>query len=881
ERRAGILEIAKLGEQMQLDRSEFHSLLLPSAWEAETSELREISAGLRSGGWWRRLSPRWHHAKRQIAALCATASPGKQGELLKLIDVLIVGRHTQSELDAHGPEVSELIGSAWRGSRTDFALLGNQLDWITEAQIAVREQKAYAWCLAAARAIQDQPAILDLVGEVERFTRAMSVEISRWLKLADYDPACALVADLRHQTLGEQANCFSSLASSLNSLPLLIAYNQSAFECRESGLADLVDAVERYSCSSEAVVPLFEKARLNPLLELAFEQRPALREFDGMRQHQTVDEFRRLDEMQMLFHRALVAARHSASVPSLSAAGQTGVLAKEFERKARFLPLRKLMAKAGNAVQAIKPVFMMSPLSIANYLPPGAVEFDIAIFDEASQVKPADALGAIVRSKQVVVVGDSKQLPPTTFFDAMLDDGDKDDETEETATDDIESVLGLFSSRGAPQRMLRWHYRSRHESLIAVSNRLFYDSRLVVFPSPEQDRRDLGLVFRHLPNAYYDRGGKRTNPSEAKVVAQAVFDHARRQLALGRSERESLGVAAFSVAQMGAIEEEIEVLRRRSPELEEFFAPSENEEFFVKNLERVQGDERDVILISVGYGRTADGYLAMSFGPLNRAGGERRLNVLISRARKRCVVSSNLTADDIDLGRAPAEGVRALKTFLSYAQTGRLDIPTATGRGADSEFEEEVQMALSRGGYQVETQVGCSGFFIDLAIVDPTRPGRYILGIECDGAAYHRARSARDRDRLRQAVLEGLGWTIYRIWSTDWFRNPEIQLNRLVAAIEKARNATPHRSQNMKEEPSFSYEPPASDGMGSRPVLSQVSAYKLAKVDVPQGLDLHLVPKQCLADWLVAITNVESPIHWEEAARRITAAAGVHRLGSD
>jgi len=539
------------------------------------------------------------------------------------------------------------------------------------------------------------------------------------------------------------------------------------------------------------------------------------------------------------------------------------------------------MEKAGNAVQAIKPVFMMSPLSIANYLPPGSVEFDIAIFDEASQVKPAEALGAIVRTKQVIVVGDSKQLPPTSFFDSMIRDDPDDEDREENPASDIESILGLFSSRGAPQKMLRWHYRSRHESLIAVSNSLFYDGRLVVFPSPEQERHELGLRFHHLPNAFYDRGGKRTNAVEAKVVASTVIDHARKQLRSPRPERDTLGVVAFSVAQMEAIRDELESLRKSHPELEDFFISQQHEPFFVKNLENVQGDERDVILISIGYARTVDGYLAMSFGPLNRSGGERRLNVLISRARKRCDVFTNLTADDIDLSRAPSEGAKALKTFLSYAQTGLMDIPVATGRGADSEFEEQVARALARRGYQVQTQVGCSGFFLDLAVVDPLKPGRYILGIECDGAAYHRARSARDRDRLRQAVLEGLGWTIYRIWSTDWFSNPEDQLQKLIEAIEKAKTRSTEPSA-IQDEPSFSPPAPASDdGANVRQVPITATPYQLAKIENRLGdIELHQVPRQRLADWLVAVTNVESPVHWLEAGRRIATAAGVQRLGS-
>ena len=439
------------------------------------------------------------------------------------------------------------------------------------------------------------------------------------------------------------------------------------------------------------------------------------------------------------------------------------------------MPVRQLMKQAGRAIQTIKPVYMMSPLSIAKYIPPGSVEFDLVVFDEASQVRPVEALGAIIRGRQAVVVGDSKQLPPTSFFDRMADEA----EEEGSQTADLESILGMFCAQGAPERMLRWHYRSRHESLITVSNHEFYDNRLVVFPSPDAGKVETGLLFRHNPEATYQRRG--INTAEAKTVALAVMEHAR------KTPGRTLGVAAFSNVQARRIEDEVDILRRRDPSCEEFFAGHPEEPFFVKNLENVQGDERDVILISIGYGKIDGTYLPMNFGPLNRDGGERRLNVLITRARRRCIVYCNFVGADLDLRRSRARGVQALKTFLEYAQNGLIDLPEATGREADSPFEEAVAARLRTRGHDVAHQVGSAGFFIDLAVVDPAQPGRYLLGIECDGASYHSARSARDRDRLRQQVLEGLGWKIHRIWSTDWFRDPERELVRVEKAIHAAR----------------------------------------------------------------------------------------------
>lgn len=329
--------------------------------------------------------------------------------------------------------------------------------------------------------------------------------------------------------------------------------------------------------------------------------------------------------------------------------------------------------------------------------------------------------------------------------------------------------------------MLRWHYRSRHESLIAVSNSEFYENKLIIFPSPDGARLENGLIFHHLPQATYDRSKSRTNLAEAQAVAQAVMEHARRQPDL------TLGVGTFSMAQREAVVEQLEMLRRADNSCESFFTAHPDEPFFVKNLENIQGDERDVIFISIGYGRDSAGKVTLNFGPLTARGGERRLNVLISRARQRCEVFTNPTEDDLDLNRTASEGVRALKTFLKYARTGDLQAgPHPTGRPPDSPFEEEVRLALEAKGYRVAAQVGQAGFFIDLAVIDPDQPGRYRLGIECDGATYHSALSARDRDRLRQQVLEGLGWKIHRVWSTDWFHNPGREIERLEAAIKAA-----------------------------------------------------------------------------------------------
>jgi very-short-patch-repair endonuclease len=855
--------------------------LRPEAWGIDTSDLRHNVAELGSR-WWRFLSTRWRNARKSLVAMRTGVAPLDQASQLALLDAVAGAAQSAQAIASAGECMAGLLGPAWRGPDSEWDLIERQAEWVIGAQKGIHEGNLAAWCIEPSQIAVDPPTACVRLEELARAREIYQIAVRSWADRLLVDESRFPDGPLAGQPFSTLQARWDSQNSRVDELHALVAFNQISAECETEGIRGVASVAAIWEPASALLLHLYERARLSALLARAFNERPALATFDGVRHSSTVAEFRRLDLLQLAYNRALLTAKHAQSLPSGGGAGEIGILYREFEKRARFLPIRSLMLKAGHAIQSIKPVFMMSPLSIANYLPPGGLTFDLVVFDEASQVKPVDAFGAIARGQQVVVVGDSKQLPPTSFFDSLVSSDDAEPEDEATPASDIESVLGMFCARGAHQRMLRWHYRSRHESLITVSNHLFYQDRLVVFPSPDRDRKKLGLVYRRLQNAPYDRSRTRTNPLEAKAVAIAVMAHAKNQLQLPRDERETLGVAAFSVAQMDAILNHVELMRRQDSSCEEFFSYPPHEPFFVKNLENVQGDERDVMFISVGYGRTVEGYLAMNFGPLTRTGGERRLNVLISRARRRCEVFTTLSADDLDLSKTSSAGVVALKTFLSYAQSGQMDLPAPAERPPDSDFEEQVLRQLTALGHTVHTQVGSAGFFLDLAVVDPVNPGRYLLGIECDGARYHSARSARDRDRLRQSVLEGLGWRIHRIWSTDWFHNPEEELRKVVQAIETARIAGPPAA---VPEP----RPEAAEGpVQPRPSAVQATSqnrpaapYKCAQVSFRLGdVDMHLVGRSQLADLLAQVVSVESPVHWTEATRRILSGAGIQRLGN-
>ncbi len=313
-----------------------------------------------------------------------------------------------------------------------------------------------------------------------------------------------------------------------------------------------------------------------------------------------------------------------------------------------------------------------------------------------------------------------------------------------------------------------------------MSNKHFYHNQLVTFPNPVQNP-DLGVWFKHVPDGVYDRGGRRDNRREAEVVAQLTLEHFQ------HFPDQSLGIVAFSEAQADAIQEQIEILGKNYPDLETFCSDN-SPRFFLKALETIQGDERDVILLSVGYARDSQGKFSLNFGPLNRQGGERRLNVAVTRAKSKITLVSSIIAGDIDLTRTKSKGIEYLRDYLEYAASGGERLQGNSYTDAlhfDSPFEEDVYHTLVQQGYTIRTQVGCSGYRIDLAVVNNNRPGEFLLGIECDGASYHSSPTARDRDRLRQQVLERLGWNIHRIWSTDWFRNKPDQVRLLIERIKQ------------------------------------------------------------------------------------------------
>lgn len=578
----------------------------------------------------------------------------------------------------------------------------------------------------------------------------------------------------------EMADVARQLDKAHSGLHAWCAWRNARAVALGAGLGALVDAMEAGDIEPARVPAAFEVSYARWWLAEAVDADEVLKRFVSAEHERRISEFRALDEEFTKVTRQWIRAKLCAGLPTTDNVhrnSEWGVLRHEITKKKQHKPLRQLLEEIPSAVLRLTPCLLMSPLSIAQYLSANASSFDIVIFDEASQIPVWDAIGAMARGKQVVMVGDPKQLPPTNFFDrAEASDGDSED-----VEGDLESILDECLGASLPTRNLSWHYRSRHESLIAFSNHRYYGGGLVTFPSPVTE--DSAVSF-HFVGGRYEKGGARINQPEARAL---VADLVARIKSPGFQDSGlTVGVVTFNSEQQRLIEDLLDQERRKDPGLEPFFSEIELEPLFVKNLESVQGDERDIMYFSITYGPDMSGALSMNFGPLNRDGGERRLNVAVTRARHELRVFSSLRGEQMDLSRTKAIGVRDLKHFLEFAEHGTRVLAEAN-RGSqgdfDSPFEAAVAAALDRKGWQVHTQIGASSFRIDLGVVHPDLPGRYLAGVECDGATYHRSATARDRDKLREQVLRGLGWEIERIWSTDWWVDPSGTLERVHARL--------------------------------------------------------------------------------------------------
>ena len=560
-------------------------------------------------------------------------------------------------------------------------------------------------------------------------------------------------------------------------------WTSAAAQAQELGLGPVVEAY----CAGlphEQVRPAYLKAIAKGLAVQYIDKEPALGTFSGVMFNENIARFKRMDKELTELTRQEIFCRLAANVPDCTReaaqSSELGILQRAIRSNGRGVSIRRLFEQIPNLLPRLCPCMLMSPISAAQYLDPRRKPFDLVVFDEASQLPTSKAVGALARGRNAVVVGDPKQMPPTSFFAANAVDEDNLD------VEDLESILDDCLALNMPQTHLLWHYRSRHESLIAFSNGCFYENKLYTFPSVNDRESKVSLV---PVTGTFDRGKTRQNQAEA----QAVLEELKRRCYDPEQSRYSVGVVTFNISQQNLIDDLLTEACGNDPTLEQWAYGSE-EPVFIKNLENVQGDERDVILFSVGYGADQRGKVSMNFGPLNRAGGWRRLNVAVSRARTEMKVFSSLTPEQIDLSRSSAEGVAALRAFLDYARSGRLEVDEKTLQRVHSRktgIAEAVCAALKEKGYATQRAVGKSAYKVDIGVIDPQRPGQYLLGILLDGESYGAAKTVRDREIAQIDVLRGLGWNILRIWTMDWWDNRQKELDRVFDCLEKLKKQPP------------------------------------------------------------------------------------------
>lgn len=824
---------------------------------------------------WKQIQQKWFLPRiigsgKQVKALAVYAKePGRitKENITEQYRRLSECRQRRAQLaDAPGALTSR-FGALWLGEQTDFAAL--QQAW--EDSIALREslEQAGAYGTQARRLVRQL-----LTDSAFRSHMADALPGARQAWNAVQDTLSRMTVDRDALTAGE--NWFDTArqqaegwAGDIDNLKSRVLLENSLDALRQLGLQQTVDAYTAGQVTEANLLPAFRKGVCKAVISSAFRGSPALSGFQGEQFEDTVNRYRETAERFQELTIQELAARLSAKIPATgSGAGSSelSVLQKAIRSGGRMLSIRKLFDSIPNLLRRLCPCMLMSPISVAQYIDPAFPKFDLVIFDEASQMPTCEAVGAIARGENVVVVGDPRQLPPTSFFASNQVDEEHYDQ------EDLESVLDDCLALAMPQRHLLWHYRSRHESLIAFSNARFYENKLFTFPSPDD------LVSRvqwHHVEGFYDKGGTKQNRAEAEAIVAEIL----RRLSDEQLRRESIGVVTFSVVQQVLIDDLLAEEFRKQPQLEQY-ANQMYEPILVKNLENVQGDERDVILFSIGYGPDKEGRVSMNFGPVNRDGGWRRLNVAVSRARRQMQVYSVITPEQIDLSRTRSDGVAALRGFLEFAAKGTRALPVpAEHVEANSPFARQIAAALAEQGFQTRCGIGSSAYKVDVGVVDPDRPDSYLLGILCDNQQIFAATTARDRNLLQPSVLGGLGWQLFTVHILDWYENRQRTLERILAAIEAAKHSADRKPvpKAPAAEPIRSFE--------REKILTaaeRCEAYKAYEPDTLGTPEQFYLPetKRKIMQVIRQAVETEAPVNRRAVLGHVLSAFGISRSGS-
>ena len=699
---------------------------------------------------------------------------------------LIQSHKLQEKIETY-EEVKNILGEDFNGVSTDQVTILNTLSWLEDMKKSCLpiEIKGY---LKSSLLHEKVAEVLVFIQELIESENDLNSTLSELYQYGEINSKDFYGCSTEELDLNGMNNKFRLCIEQIDLLQPWSSYIKLRDDAVKLGLECIIEKAESGEIEFEEIDSHFNYVLYKTFATKIVNNNQTLMHFTGNEYEVLRNEFVEADkeimELQQQKTAYMIEELHvrpdGIKKGRVSQWTEMGLINNEVLKKTRHIPIRKLVERAGNALLALKPCFMMSPLSVAQYIKPGTLTFDLIIIDEASQLKSEDSLGALARGKQIVVVGDSKQLPPSSYFEHIGEDNIPDDVDPLSGT---ESILDVCS-RTYNSRMLKWHYRSQHQSLIAFSNNRYYDNRLIVCPSPYDDNAYYGIRYTYVKGATFQSGdGGGRNVMEAEAVAEAIIKHAKEHPKL------TLGVGTMNIHQKYEIEERLERATKADPVAREAVEKLNqlSDPLFIKNIETIQGDERDVIFISTTYGPDSETKKVFKrFGPINSKGGERRLNVLFTRAKVRMEIFTSMLSTDISLDHNSSQGARDLKDFLKYVETGSLpENGRLTGKEPDSDFEISVANEIKKLGYTISYQVGVSGFFIDIGVHNPKDNKTFMLGIECDGKTYHSSTSARDRDRIREEILRDRGWNIYRIWSTDWFKNRVNTIAKLKNVLQK------------------------------------------------------------------------------------------------
>lgn len=655
-----------------------------------------------------------------------------------------------------------------------------------------------------------------------------------------------------------------------------VLWNKTAQDAENDGLSKIVEAY-RSGMNHDDILGAYKKAMSKGLAAKAIDASQTLNKFSGKVFNDKVERFIKLDsQISTLGNREIVyrlAARLPNFTKEAAQSSELGILQRAIKSGGRGTSLRKLFSQIPNLLPKLCPCMLMSPISAAQYIDPEKSPFDLVIFDEASQLTTSKAVGALARGKNAIIVGDPKQMPPTSFFSSAALDEDN------LELEDMESILDDCLALNMPQTHLLWHYRSRHESLIAFSNHNFYESKLYTFPSV--DDRQSKVTFVHVDGVFDHGSGKRSNKKEAEAVVNELIRRSKDP----KLSKHSVGVVTFNIPQQNLIDDLFTEACKNDLELESWAYKSEDP-LFIKNLENVQGDERDVIIFSVGYGPDNEGKVSMNFGPLNKDGGWRRLNVAVSRSKREMMVFSSLLPEHIDTNRTKAEGVIALKNFLDYARNPKAINAGSTEKCASkSGIINSICKQLEKHGYTTDTCIGNSEFKVDLGVVDPRDTSRYLMGILLDGPVYAECRTTRDRELSQTSVLRGLGWNIIRMWSMDWWENKEVELDKILDMLDKLKNdqsIQPEKKEDPKDELApVEYEEPGTSSEATSPISAEpytITALPVSSLSSDEFMDRKNATE--LKNRITKVITNEAPITEGLLTKRVLQSYGITRVGT-